>query len=180
MNTNTAIIKDAFKAFRKEMDTEIFKTLNLYSRNILSKAIRFRMASTDGHDFTGNLINSIVVALYQDGELLNAFTPGEDGMIRSPKFQKMSARKKPYIFANDYSGMQSKYKAEVPTNRGYAAGDIDQFLSTNVPAHKKGYCITVAYTVEYADWVETERQTTGYVQTLGFAGKQLRVSFIQI
>lgn len=180
MNTNTAIIRDAFKAFRKEMDTEIFKVLNLNCRTILSKAISFRLASKDGHDYTGNLINSIVVALYYDGELLNAFTPGEDGMIRSPKYPKMSARKKPYVFANDYSGSQSKYRAEIPTNKGYAAGDIEQFLSTNVPTHKKGYCISVAYTVEYADWVEAERQTTGYVQSLGFAGKQLRVSFIQI
>ena len=156
--------------------------MNLHCQNILLRAVKFRLglAYTKGHNYTGNLINSIVVILYDDGEISNIWTAGEDGQIKKPKFQKMTARKKKYYYSNDYSNVSSRYKAEVPTNRGVADEDIESFINTNEPSIKKGWSITVAYTVEYASWVEQEHGTTGYLLTQKFAGMQLRQSFKQI
>ena len=176
---NQAVLKKAFTDFEVEMHLETVKRIKLHCQNILVKAIqnRLKMSHTKGHDYTGNLINSIVVVLYQDGEIADIWTAGEQGQIQKPKFRKMSARKKLYVYSNDYSRTSSRYRAEVPTNRGFADEDIQNFLNTNIPSVQKGFCITVAYTVEYAEWVEIERATTGFVRTERDAWKEFRHSF---
>lgn len=179
--SNQAVIDRAFKDFQNHIDKEVTKQLNLICQNILFKAIRARLSQQEGHDYTGNLINSIVVILYDEGEISNVWTAGNDGMIKGPVSGKMYARKKPFIFAQDYSGRNySRYKAEVPTNKGYADEDVERFIVSHQPFFTKGYCITVAYAVEYADWVETQRQTTGYLESLKYAGRQMRLSFIPL
>ena len=181
--TNLQVVRKAFEDFKnKTMHDEIIKRLNLHCQNILVKAIRnrLRMSHTEGHDYTGNLINSIVVVLYQDGEIADIWSAGEKGQIEKPKFRKMTARKRLYVYSNDYSRVSSRYRAEVPTNRGFADEDIQRFLNTNEPSIKEGFCVTVAYTVEYAEWVEIERGTTGFVRTERDAWKEFRISFKQI
>lgn len=177
--TNIAVIKNAFKEFEMVMHGEIIKRLNLHCQNLLVSAIRNRLSlsHSEGHDYTGNLINSIVVVLYQDGEIADIWSAGEQGQIRKPKFRKMSARKRMYVYSNDYSNVSSRYRAEVPTNRGMADEDVQNFLNTNTPSVQNGYCVTVAYTVEYAEWVEIERGTTGIEQTKRNAYKQFIQSF---
>lgn len=181
MNANKKIIGDAFENFRLNvMPVEIIKELKLICQNLLISAIHYRLRlshSGGGHDFTGNLINSIVVVLYQDGEIADVWAAGEHGQIKKPICRKMTARKKAYYYSNDYSNTQSKYRAEIETNRGVADEDIEQFLNSNAPSVQKGFCVTVAYTVEYAEWVEIERQTTGYVQTKKKAVKLFNKSF---
>lgn len=176
-------IQKAFESFQKnEMNLSISKQLQLCCQNILVKAIKYRLelSHSVGHDYTGNLINSIVVVLYDDGEISNVFAAGKDGQIKRPICRKMTNRKKPYYYNNDYSGSKSTYRAEIPTNRGVADEDIADFLNSNTPSVKKGFCITVGYTVEYASWVEQERGTTGYLNTRNFAIKDIRQSFKQI
>lgn len=174
------VIENAFKDFRMNtMPMEILKELQLICQNLLISAIhyRLRLSHTKGHDYTGNLINSIVVVLYQDGEIADVWAAGEQGQIKKPICRKMTARKKAYYFSNDYSNRQSKYRAEIETNRGVADEDIQMFLNSNSPSVQKGFCVTVAYTVEYAEWVEYERGTTGYVQTKQKAVKLFNKSF---
>ena len=179
-DNNVSIINKAFKEFANGvMREEMTKQISLHCLNLLISAIRNRMSLSHriGHDYTGNLINSIVVVLYQDGEIADIWTAGEAGQVRKPKFRKMSARKKMYVYSNDYSNSSSRYRAEIPTNRGVADEDIQNFLSTNTPSIQKGFCVTVAYTVEYAEWVEMERGTTGYLKTLHNARKEFQRSF---
>ena len=177
---NRKVVEDAFREFRnKTMHNEVIKQLSLICQNILISAIhyRLRLSHAQGHDFTGNLINSIVVVLYQDGEIADVWSAGEQGQIKKPICRKMTARKKAYFYRNDYSNTQSKYRAEIPTNRGVADEDIQMFLNSNAPNVKEGFCVTVAYTVEYAEWVELERGTTGFVQTRQKAVKLFNKSF---
>lgn len=177
---NKKVIENAFKDFRDNtMPVEIIKRLNLICQNLLISAIhyRLRLSHAEGHDYTGNLINSIVVVLYQDGEIADVWAAGEEGQIKKPICRKMTARKKAYFYRNDYSNTQSKYRAEIATNRGVADEDIQAFLNSNTPSVQKGFCVTVAYTVEYAEWVEMERGTTGYVQTKQKAMKLFNKSF---
>ena len=66
---NKKVVENAFLEFRnKTMHDEIIKQLNVICQNLLISAIhyRLRLSHAEGHDFTGNLINSIVVVLYQD------------------------------------------------------------------------------------------------------------------
>lgn len=178
---NKQVIKKAFERFRHDIDTDVSKQLGLICRNILVGAIRARLSNSKGHDYTGNLLNSIVVVLYDEGEISDVLTAGEDGQVRRPITGKMYARKKPFYFRKDFSGRYSThYYADVDTNRGYADEDIRAFIADNKPTFTNGYCITVAYTVEYADWVETQRQTTGYLTSQRFASRQLRMSFVPL
>lgn len=177
---NRKVIENAFKDFRMNtIPVETIKQLKLICQNILVSAIRYRLelSHSKGHDYTGNLINSIVVVLYQDGEIADVWSAGEHGQIKKPICRKMTARKKAYYYSNDYSNTRSKYRAEVPTNRGVADEDIQAFLNSNTPSVQEGFCVAVAYTVEYAGWVEIERGTTGYVQTYYNAKKLFNKSF---
>jgi hypothetical protein len=175
-----AVVAKAFEDFKNTtVHDETIKHLRLHCQNILIKAVqnRLRMSHTKGHDYTGNLLNSIVVVLYQDGEIADIWSAGEQGQVEKPKFRKMTARKRMYVYSNDYSRVSSRYRAEVPTNRGFADEDVQSFLNRNRPSIQKGFCVTVAYTVEYAEWVEIERGTTGFVRTERDAWKEFRISF---
>jgi len=177
---NISVIENAFREFEsKTVIPEMLKRISLHCQNLLVSALRNRLSLSHrtGHDYTGNLINSIVVVLYQDGEIADIWAAGDQGQIRKPKFRKMTARKKWYVYSNDYSNTSSRYRAEVPTNRGFADEDIQNFLNSNRPSIQKGFCVTVAYTVEYAEWVEIERGTTGIMKTQNDARKQFLQSF---
>lgn len=180
MNDNTRLVKKAFADFRNEMDKEVLQQLNLICQNILVAAIRARLSAEGAHDFTGNLLNSIVVVLYDQGEIANVLSSGEDGMVRRPISRQMYARKKPFRFAKDYWGQKSVYHADVPTKNKYADEDVAAFVASNVPSFTDGYCITVAYAVDYADWVESMRQTTGFLETEKYTSKQVRMSFVPL
>jgi hypothetical protein len=180
MGKNRNAIAKSFYGFRSQVSSEVRKHLYVLCDNILAKAFSARESAPGSHDFTGNLVNSIVVVLYDDGEIAHVLRMGEEGMVRHPISRKMSARKKPYFFSQDWSGAQSRYTADVKTNRGFASDDIEHFLFTHRPAYTDGYCVTVAYTVEYADWVESQRRTTGFLESRAYAGKLMRISFVPL
>ena len=178
-DSNKVIVNRAFKAFGKIMDEKSLKWVENYAQSILYKAIDFRRNSPIGHDYTGNLLNSIVCAVYLDKKFKRAFFSGESG-IRQPRYYEMTASHNGngrYFFEIDYSGKRSWYKAEVETLRRKGLDDAYEFLSTYNP-DKDGFLVVLAYTTEYANFIEQIRPTTtGYLNTRKYAEKLGMVYF---
>ena len=61
---NIKAIRSAFKDFQKEIEAECLREISVYAQNIVYKAIQYRLNDQAAHNFTGNLLNSIVVCLY--------------------------------------------------------------------------------------------------------------------
>ena len=59
---------------------------------------------------------------------------------------------------------------EVPDAIRKGIEDAYEFISTFKP-DTSGFVIVVAYTTDYATWVEQQRQTTGFINTLQYAKK---------
>ena len=177
--TNIKVIRDAFKEFKKETDEATLKWVETYAQAICYKAIEFRKKNPMAHDFTGNLLNSIVAAVYYKKEFKRAFFSGESG-IRQPRYYEMTAshKKGHYHFKIDYSGAESNYTAVIETLRRKGIDDAYEFVSAYTP-QMSGYVVVVAYTTDYASWVEAERQTTGFLNTYRYAEK-LGMNFFQL
>ncbi len=144
---------------RKEADLKIF------CDELCERAIDFRLSEPEGHDFTGNLLNSIAVALYRRGKLVQAtfsssMVPGEIG-------KKMTTGKF-YHWKPDYTGVERTYQPEVQTDEGYGKYDAQSFVVYYQPNPKAIFEIVCAYTVEYASFVEMQRHTTGYLSEVEF------------
>lgn len=169
MNTNKKIVRDAFKEFKKEMEDICLKWINEYARSIVYKAIEYRLSEKEAHNFTGNLLNSIVAAVYYNREFKSASFSGETG-IRQPRYYEMTASHGRYFFKVDYNGKKSVYVPEIETLRRKGIDDAYEFVSTYTPK-MDGYVVVVAYTTEYAEFVELERHTTGYLKTFKYADK---------
>lgn len=170
--SNTTIVRNAFKEFKKTIEAECLSNIELYAQNIVIKAVEFRMKEPGAHNFTGNLLNSIVAAVYYNKEFKKAFFSSETG-IKQPRYYEMTASHNGtgrYHFKIDYSGQESNYTATVDTYRRKGMDDAIEFLSVYQP-DMNGYLVVVAYTVDYANFVEIERSTTGYLNTMKYAQK---------
>ena len=174
--TNKNIADKAFKDFKKVMEHETQREVELYAQNILFKAIEFRMKDPNAHNFTGNLLNSIVVAVYLDKDLKKAFFSGETG-IRQPRYYEMTASHGRYHFKVDYEGKESNFTPEIETLRRKGLDDAYEFVSTYSPGIN-GFVVVVAYTTEYADFVQMQRGTTGYINTRRYAEKVAMQKFL--
>lgn len=177
---NKRVINNFFKNFGSQVVQDTKQTVNdmilreveLYAQNIVYKAIEFRKKAPGAHDFTGNLLNSIVAAVYQDKGFKKAFFAGETG-IKSPRYYEMTASHNGnghYHFKIDYEGGESNYTAEIETLRRKGIDDAYEFVSTYVP-DRDDFLVIIAYTTEYATFVEMERETTGFVSTFAYAKK---------
>jgi len=172
---NVKEVKRAFKEFEAEMVEKSLKWVESYAQGIIYKAIEFRKNQPGAHDYTGNLLNSIVAAVYYNKELKRAFFSGESG-IRQPRYYEMTAsRGKPYFFKVDYEGKRSYFDPEIETLRRKGIDDAYEFVSTYQP-NMNGFVVVVAYTTEYAEFVELQRATTGYLNTFNYA-KKLGMNF---
>lgn len=124
------------------------------------------------HDFTGNLLNSIVVCLYRERKPILAWYAYES--IDNAIAPKMTAPKR-YWFESDYQNTESAYHykspAEVETDMGFGENDAKRFFMGYKPKGKNMFDIIVAYTTEYAEWVEMHRHTTGVLRAYENAGK---------
>lgn len=138
---------------------ELEKTLIFVCEDLMASAVDFRLNAPGAHNFTGNLINSIVVNLYRDGKLVKQTTPNDVGVLRPPIQQMMSSPKK-YFFKNDWSGEKSKFFPQVTVEKGKVGRQDFRYRSSK----RNIFEILVVYTAPYAEWVEMERQTTGFVQ----------------
>lgn len=166
---NKQVIKEAFKAYKRQVDHEVQREIELFAQNLVYRAIQERKKNPLKHDFTGNLLNSIVSAVYKDKNLSKAFFSGETG-IRQPRMYEMTASHGRYHIKVDYEGKTSNYVPDIETLRRKGLDDAYEFVSTYIP-DTKGYVIVVAYTTDYADFVEHERATTGFLSTFKYAEK---------
>lgn len=182
---NAKIIKQAFNEFKREtMANEIYNYLDNICQNLLLQAvIDNRRRNPKAHQFTGNLINSIVIILYDKNEGIQSNYFAYD-LLKSPIRKEMSAkntrggmRKNAVHFRPDWQNTpHSKYTPEVVTDESYGPNDAKSFAASWQPTLKTDFEICVAYTSEYAEWVELNRQTTGFLNSMRYA-KQVMTGF---
>ncbi len=173
MSATKAQILKAIGDYREKIIAEVEKRCRDYCEDLCWSAINSRKSAPDAHDFTGNLLGSIVVGLYKEREPVVAYYSAEQNIAKAIQV-KMSANakyKKKYTFNPDYTGVPSVFKADVRTDKGWGEDDARQFFQWYRPQGKNLFDIVVAYTTEYADWVEMERETTGILNTYDHAGK---------
>lgn len=153
-------VEKAFKEYKKETVFPYVEKKVLYTAELLiRKAVYYRNSAPEKHNFTGNLLASIVACVYKEGKPLRAFY-ASDKVIGVIDY-KMSAPKK-YTFKEDYEGTSSTYTPDIVTNKGLGEDDARSFFEEYRPEYNDPYCIVLAYTTEYADWVENKRRTTGF------------------
>jgi len=150
-------------AFAEEKFLNEFQTtLEKQCYNLLESAILFRDAA-GGHNFTGNLINSIIIGLYRQGILQYAWIPADEFGIKEPIREQMTAPGV-YRFRPDWDGtMHSSYKPQMPADssiNGIAAAQ--RKLGEYKPSRNYLFEILVLYGADYASWVEMKRGTTGF------------------
>lgn len=167
---NRNVIHKGLLKFEKEViEVEMEKRCIMFCNTLCGMAIQYRFSNPDAHNFTGNLLNSIIVCLYKRRSPVYACYAA--GSVRKTISVKMTARKKPYHFTPDYEGEESSYSADVKTNQGWGEDDARDFFQAFRPSGNELFDIVVAYPVEYGKWVEMERATTGIVETYEYAMK---------
>lgn len=177
--TNKHILEQAFKDYRKYILDVTENELRKWCFGMLESAIRFREQNPLAHNFTGNLLNSIVVCLYREKSPVIAYF--SSSLVPEAIRPKMSGpRRRAYVFRPDYEGVYgSKYRPEVKTNKGWGRDDAEKFFESYIPNGRNLFDIVVAYTVEYADWVNQQRGTTGILETWKEA-KKTGMEFMEV
>ena len=176
---NVRAANKAFKEFEKEMDDALYKALDTWCVAILREAVSARFSTEGAHNFTGNLVNSICVLLYRKstGTKTEYYAYDKAG-IKLPvrrEFSGMTARgthrKNRVWLRPDYNGGESALKGSnlIRTDESWGQNDAREFAKWWTPKNpNKDFVICVAYTSEYASFVENERNTTGILQTEAF------------
>lgn len=178
MATNAHILDNAIARYHKRIIAEVEKRCYGYCEKICESAVAYREGL--GHNYTGNLINSIAVCLYRDGSPIAAWLSQD--LVKPSMYRKMTrggGKNGTYFFKVDWDGARSKYTPEVDTDEMWGEGDAQKFFQSYRPSGHKKFDIVVAYTTEYADWVEREHHTTGIMQTYDFA-EYCGVTFLQL
>lgn len=182
--TNTAIVRNAIDTYKKRIREEIKNRCIRFCEHLCQEAIKERARNKRAHDFTGNLINSIVVCLYEDGKPEYAAYAAK----YVPEAIKVKMRLRPtksgigymsYRFRSDYEGKKSAYLPTVDTNGGWGVDDAREFFHSYKPVGNNQFDIVVCYPVEYAGWIEKERATTGILQTYAHA-EQVGVTYLKL
>ena len=176
---NVMVIRKAFNGYAEHIDKVTYNALDKWCKDILRSAIQFRLREPEGHNFTGNLINSICVLLYRKSKGTKKSYFAYDSLklpIRS-ELSGITARGKHrrnrIWFRPDWSGEQSALKGSelIPTDKSWGQNDAVKFANEWTPRNSNcDFVICVAYTSEYASFVEHERNTTGILQTESFVG----------
>lgn len=170
--SNAEILNIALRNFTKEKYDAMQQKLLTHCEEILDQAIQFRFGANNAHNFTGNLVNSIVVGLWREGKFVQGFLPGSRNNVEMVRRKKMTATggikgSGWYKFRIDYDTVpNTMYHATVATDEGKGRNDAIAFLESFKPDKNAIFQIVVGYTTEYASWVESVRGTTGYLQTV--------------
>lgn len=180
---NMEIIHRMTADYNKKILEDVEQRCRKFCEALCINAIQERKNAPGAHDFTGNLITSIVVCLYKNGSPLDAWYAA-DREKRAIRI-KMRPRpdKKPYFFPVDYSGKERTFYT-VPDDspqidKPYGVNDAKAFFQNYRPKGNNLFDIVVAYPVEYAGWVEQHRATTGIVQSFSFA-KRVSVEYLKL
>lgn len=176
--TNRTIIHNAIAEYRTKIFDEVENRCRKFCTDLCQEAIRARKNAPGAHNFTGNLINSIVVCLYRNREPINAYYAAQyvPKAIQVKMRQRMRKR---YRFNPDYDGDKSHYLPTVQTNGGWGEDDARHFFQDYVPKGKNLFDIVVAYPVEYGNWVEAQRSTTGILQAYSHA-ESVGVTYLKL
>lgn len=181
--TNSQIIRAAIAEYKTKIYEEVGNRCRKFCMDLCQEAIKDRRNTPGAHDFTGNLITSIVVCMYKDGVAQDAWYASMylQKAIRI-KMRQRPVRKR-YYFKQDYSGeAKTTYtpSEDSPKVSGrFGVDDAKEFFRSYRPPGKHLYDIVVAYPVEYAEWVEMHRSTTGILQTYAHA-EQVGVQFLKL
>ena len=175
--TNATIIRKAFADYRKAIFDEVEIRCRKFCTDLCQEAIKARQEAGGAHNFTGNLLNSIVVCLYRNKEPINAYYAAQY-VPKAIQVKMRERKRKNYRFNPDYDGDKSHYLPTVQTNGGWGEDDARNFFQNYRPQSTNMFDIVVAYPVEYGNWVEMRRGTTGILQTYAKAGV-LAVSYLQ-
>ncbi len=169
MARNKTVIAKAVENYKNQVIIPTMEAeLKKWCSQILDAAILARQRNPKAHNFTGNLLNSIVVCLYKNREPVMAWFAHD--RVPEAIMPKMKKRQRKRIFFNrDYDGEESAYLPTVDTNGGWGYEDAQAFFETYTPKGNHLFDIVVAYPVEYADWVQIQRATTGILNTYQFA-----------
>ncbi len=174
MRNDTKIDK-AFADFEKEIHNEVRVKLKSWCSQLIKKAVEMRLGDMRAHNFTGNLLNSIVVCLYESRKPIDVWYAADEPNVHSAIHVKMTARNKPYGFKNgDYDGRPSHYQATVRTDGGWGIDDAKLFFQSYRPQGNRMFDVVICYAVEYAEWVQAQRNTTGYLEMIGFTTHSAR------
>lgn len=175
---------DVTKQAHKAIEEHWQKILNIveekcrtYCSNLCLEAIKQRQNNPNAHNFTGNLLNSIVVCLYRDNKPVAAYYAAQYAAEAIQVKMRMRKRRR-YFFNPDYDGEKSAYLPTIQTNGGWGVDDAKEFFSDYRPNSGNVFDIVVVYPVEYATWIEYKRGSTGIVQTRDFA-ERIGVSFLK-
>lgn len=167
MPATKTLVNNAFEKYRKQIEDEIEKRCRDFCAELCKAAVDFRLkkAAVGAHNFTGNLINSIVVVLYRQGKPIHA-SYANDIMPKAIQF-KMTASHGRYIFFRDYDGVEhTRYVPEIETNEFFGLDDAMYVAQNYKPAGRNMFDILVAYTTEYAEYVG---ENTGILTTYAHA-----------
>lgn len=167
MSATKAFVNKAFEEYRKQMWDEVEKRCRSFCAELCKAAVKFRKEGP-GHNYTGNLMNSIVVVLYRSGKPIHA-SYANDIMPNAIQF-KMTASHKKYVFRRDYDGTEHTiYLPELETNEFLGLDDAMYVAQNYKPAGHNMFDILVAYSTEYAQFIESQRQSTGIIKTYAHA-----------
>lgn len=181
VGTNRSIVEKAFKGYAEHIDKVVYNRLDQWCEQILREAVfeRMMLSRTNGYNITGNLINSICVILYRKS--LNQKTSyfAEQTGLKPAVRRELTAlntrgRRRSYrIRVRDWSGKSITVNPDnlIPTDESFGIQDAHQFASMWYPRNDSDFVICVAYTSEYASFVEHQRQTTGFLETMSFVGQ---------
>lgn len=183
MSATKAQIIRAIGGYHEAIIGEVERRCEDLCRELIWSAIKYRKTAFDAHDFTGNLLNSIVVCLYKEQKPLSAWY-AEDVNMPKPIRAEMTYRtkrknaKRPVTvyFNPDYSGSVTAFTPLLITDESWGIDDAKNFFRSFTPKGKNLFDIVVAYTSEYAEYVEMERGTTGILnayQSAQFDAKML-------
>lgn len=169
MANNKKVIAKAVENYKQSIIIPtVERTLKKWCWNILDAAIKARQRNPKAHNFTGNLLNSIVVCLYKNREPVIAYYASD--IVPEAIMPKMRKRqRKRVFFKKDYDGQESAYLPTVDTNGGWGKDDAQEFFETYQPKGNNLFDVVVAYTTEYADFVEVQRGTAGILNAYAYA-----------
>lgn len=170
------IIHSAISDFKKEIENTVEQNCKTFCVDLLRVAIEERQYAPKKDNMTGNFVNSIVVCLYKKGKPLEAYYAA--GKVKGARMRKMTFPKA-YYFNSDNSGIMHKFVAPCITDEGWGYEDAKMFFSSYKPDGNNMFDIVVAYPVEYASFIESQRGTAGYFRTLHYA-KQVGFKFLKI
>lgn len=175
--TNAQIVRNGIAAYRTRMFDEVEKRCRKFCTDLCQEAIKSRLTADGAHNFTGNLINSIVVCLYREHEPINAYYAAQY-VPKAIQVKMRQRTRRRYSFKPDYDGDESHYLPTIQTNGGWGEDDARRFFQQYIPQGKNLFDIVVAYPVEYANWIEINRGTTGIIQAYARA-EQLGVHYLK-